>query len=64
LSGFDVTYTFLSLEPMPRIFDKIKAEMKPDTLFVSNSVVVPDHQADEIIEVDNARETKLNLWQN
>ena len=49
---------------MPKIFDKIKAEMKPETLFVSNSSVVPDHQADEIIEVDNARETKLHLWQN
>ncbi|MDP7599795.1 MAG: hypothetical protein QF605_00280 [Rhodospirillales bacterium] len=64
MSSFDVTYTFLSLEPMPKIFDKIKAEMKPETLFVSNSFVVPDHQADEIIEVDNARETKLHLWQN
>ena len=49
---------------MPKIFDIIKAEMKPETLFVSNSFVVPDRQADEIIEVDNAREAKLHLWQN
>ena len=64
LSGFDVTYVFLSPEPIPKLFDKIKTEMKPETLFVSNSFVVPDRQADEIIEVDNARETKLHLWQN
>ena len=49
---------------MPKIFDKTKAEMKPELLFFSNSFVVPDHQHDEIIEVDNARETKLHLWQN
>ena len=62
LSSFDVAYAFLSPEPMPKLFEKIKAEMKPETMFVSNSFVVPEHPADEIIEVDDARETKLHLW--
>ena len=49
---------------MPRLYEKVVAEMKPDTLFISNSFVVPDNSADEIAEVDDARETKLHLWRN
>jgi hypothetical protein len=64
LSRYDVAYAFLSPQPMPRLYEKVVAEMKPDTLFISNSFVVPDNPADEIAEVDDARETKLHLWRN
>ena len=64
LGMYDVAYAFLSPEPMPRIFEKSKAEMKAETLFISNSFVVPDFSADEIIEVEDSRETKLHLWRN
>ncbi len=62
LSSYDIAYAFLSPEPMPRLYEKAQAEMKPETQFISNSFVVPDHPADEIIEVEDARETKLHLW--
>jgi SAM-dependent methyltransferase len=64
LSNYDIAYAFLSPEPMPRLFEKARAEMKPETLLISNSFVVPDHPASEIISVDDSRETQLHLWRN
>jgi hypothetical protein len=62
LATYDVAYAFLSPEPMPRLYEKVQAEMKPETVFISNSFVVPGHPADEIHEVDDTRETKLHIW--
>jgi hypothetical protein len=64
LSTYDVAYAFLSPEPMPRLFEKAKADMKAETQLISNSFVVPDHPANEIVSVDDSRETKLHIWKN
>jgi|TARA_R100000005_G_scaffold96260_2_gene81880 hypothetical protein len=62
LSQYDVVYCFLSPVPMPALFEKARAEMKPGSLFVSNSFIVPDHQPDEVVEVMDRRRTKLLVW--
>ncbi len=51
LSGFDFVYAFLSPVPMPGLFEKAKREMKPGSVFVSNSFGVPGTEADETVIV-------------
>lgn len=62
LSGTDVVYAFLSPAPMPELYAKAKAEMRPGSMFISNSFQVPGHPADEIVELDDARRTQLHIW--
>ncbi len=62
LADYDVVYCFLSTEPMDRLYAKVKAEMRPGSLFISNSFEVPQATADEVIEVDDRRKTKLHIW--
>lgn len=37
---------------MPRLWEKIQAEMKPGSLLISNSFPVPGVVPDRVIEVD------------
>ncbi|WP_374278857.1 class I SAM-dependent methyltransferase [Azonexus sp.] len=52
LGDYDVVYAFLSPAPMARLWDKVQAEMKPGSLFVSNSFPVPGATPERIIDVD------------
>src|SRR5574343_31758 len=52
LGGYDVVYAFLSPAPMPRLWDKVQAEMDPGSLFISNSFAIPDVTPERVIEVD------------
>ncbi len=62
LGNFDVVYCFLSPVPMPKFYEKAKAEMKAGSVLISNSFDVPDHPADEIVQVDDRRQTRLHIW--
>jgi len=62
LASYQVVYAFLSPAPMDRLYAKVKAEMKPGSLFISNSFEVSGHPADEVHELNDARETKLYLY--
>jgi hypothetical protein len=62
LSEFDVVYAFLSPVPMERLFEKVRAEMKPGSIFISNSFKVPNEKPTETIEIDDRRKTKLLVW--
>lgn len=62
LADYDLVYCFLSPVPMARLFAKAQRQMKPGSLFVSNSFEVPDHPADEILELDDRRRTRLLIW--
>ena len=62
LSNEDVVYAFLSPAPMAQLWQKVKTEMKPGSLFVSNSFAVPDVTPDEIVEVDDGRKTQLYCY--
>ncbi len=62
LGQYDLVYCFLSPVPMTRLFEKAQAEMRTDSLFVSNSFGVPGQPADEIRELADRRRTKLYLW--
>jgi len=59
LSAYTVAYAFLSPAPMAALWTKIKQEMPPGSLFISNSFPVPGVEAARIIEVNDARGTLL-----
>lgn len=61
LSQFDVVYAFLSPVPMPELWRKARAEMRPGTLFVSNTFTVPGVPADETVHVGPGRRS-LHVW--
>lgn len=62
LHDYAVVYAFLSPAPMPRLWTKVKAQMRPGNLFVSNSFEVPGVEADEILAVGDRRGSRLLLW--
>lgn len=62
LSAHDIVYCFLSPVPMPRMFAKAKAEMRPGTLFISNSFAVPGEEPTRVIDVADGRKTKLYVY--
>ena len=62
VSDADIVYAFLSPAPMAKLYEKLKTEMKPGSLFISNSFAVPEREPDEVISVDDARQTQLLVW--
>ncbi len=62
LAGIDIAYAFLSPAPMDRLIGKAKKEMKPGTLFISNSFSSESHPCDEVVELNDGRHTRLLLW--
>lgn len=62
LGAYDVVYCFLSPAPMPALYAKARAEMRPGSLLISNSFAVPDAPADRVVEVGDRRGTRLHVW--
>jgi hypothetical protein len=52
LAGADIVYAFLSPVPMPELWAKARAEMRPGTLFLSNTFAVPEVDPSFVVEVD------------
>lgn len=63
LGAYDVVYCFLSPAPMPALYAKARAEMRPGSLLVSNSFAVPGQPADRVVEVGDRRGTRLHVWE-
>jgi len=61
LSQYDVVYAFLSPTPMVALWEKVRREMRPGTVFVSNSFAVPGVDADRVLTL-NARGASLYIW--
>ena len=62
LAYYDVVYAFLSPEPMPKLWEKVKEEMLPGSVFVSNSFAVPDVEPSEVWELSDSRKTTLYIY--
>ena len=63
LGEYDLVYAFLSPTPMPALWEKVRAEMRPGALFVSNSFEVPGLAPSRVIEVGDRRGTKLYCYE-
>lgn len=59
---FDFIYAFLSPAIMEKLFQKVAKEMKPGSVFVSNSFAVPGIPVSEIRVLCDSRETKLYIY--
>ncbi len=62
LSGHDVVYAYLSPAPMPRLWEKARAEMQPGSLFISNTFGVPGVEPDEVVELNDLSHARLLIW--
>lgn len=58
----DLIYSFLSPVPMKQVWDKAGREMDRHCVLVSNTFAIPDVEPDDIIEVDDARSTRLYVY--
>ena len=63
LADYNVVYAFLSPAPMTALWEKVRNEMPPGGLFISNSFPVPGIAARRVIDVDDARQTRLYCYQ-
>lgn len=62
LSQYDVVFAYLSPVPMDALWNKVKQEMRPGSLFVSNTFAVPGHPPQETLTVDDLHQSTLYLW--
>ena len=60
--GYDLVYAFLSPVPMPAVWKKAAAELRPGALLVSNSFPVPERKPDFIVDVNDRRSTRLYCY--
>jgi hypothetical protein len=62
LAGYDLVYAYLSPEPMARLWQKASREMRPGSLFISNTFAVPGVEPDEIVELNDLSRARLLIW--
>ena len=62
LGRYDVVYAFLSPAPMRALWEKAAKEMRPGSLFISNSFPVPGIEACAIVEAGDKRNTRLYCY--
>lgn len=60
LRPYDLVFAYLSPAAMPRLWHKVRAEMRPGSLFISVEFPVPGVAPDEIIETGGRQ--RLYLW--
>jgi len=62
LAPYDVVFAYLSPVPMAQLWHKVKQEMRPGTLFISNSFAVPEHPPQYSITLDDMHHSTLHIW--
>jgi hypothetical protein len=62
LSEYQAVYCFLSPEPMTRLYSKARQEMMPGSQLISNSFGVPDIVPDEVVSIEDRRQTELLIY--
>jgi hypothetical protein len=62
LAAYDVVYAYLSPAPMTRLWEKARREMRPGSLFISNSFTVHGAEPDEAVELGDLSRARLLIW--
>lgn len=62
LAPYDVVFACLSPVPMEQLWHKVKQEMRPGSVFVSNSFAVPQHPPQYSITLDDLHRSTLHIW--
>jgi SAM-dependent methyltransferase len=61
-ANYDCIYAFLSPAVMDDLWLQAHSQMKPGSLFISNTFVVPGVVPDQVIELNDWKSGKLLLW--
>ncbi|SEQ77526.1 hypothetical protein SAMN05421690_1001109 [Nitrosomonas sp. Nm51] len=62
LSRYDIVYAYLSPAPMKILWKKICSEMRPGSVFISNTFIIPDIAPDDCIKLDDFSGSTLYIW--
>lgn len=62
LAQYDVVFAYLSPVPMDKLWQKAQREMRPGTLFISNTFAVADHPPQQTFTVDDMHRSTLYIW--
>jgi hypothetical protein len=62
LSQYDVAFAYLSPVPMDALWSKVKQEMRPGSLFISNTFNIPEQPPQETLTVQDLHHSTLYLW--
>jgi hypothetical protein len=62
LGKYDVVFAYLSPVPMAELWAKAECEMRPGSLFISNTFAVPEHPPQETLTVEDLHRSTLYLW--
>lgn len=62
LSSYDLVYAFLSPAPMPRLWERVCANMRPGTIFVSNTFAVPGVEPERTIVLPGRSDARLLVY--
>ena len=62
LAQYDVVFAYLSPVPMDELWQKARLEMRPGTVFISNTFTVADHPPQQTFTVDDLHHSTLYIW--
>ncbi|MDR4513335.1 class I SAM-dependent methyltransferase [Nitrosomonas sp.] len=62
LSHYDIVYAYLSPAPMKMLWEKICGEMRPGSIFISNTFMIPGVAPDSCIEINDFSGSTLYIW--
>ena len=62
LAQYDVVFAYLSPVPMDKLWQKARREMRPGTVFISNTFAVADHPPQQTFTVDDLHHSTLYIW--
>ncbi len=62
LAQYDVVFAYLSPVPMEQLWHKARAEMRPGTVFISSTFLIPDQPPQLTVQVDDLHHSTLLVW--
>jgi hypothetical protein len=62
LGQYDVVFAYLSPVPMQRLWQKVRSEMRPGSLFISNTFIVPEQPPERKIQIEDLHHSTLYIW--
>jgi len=62
LSQYDIVFAYLSPAPMERLWQKARNEMRPGTLFISNTFAIPGQLPQDTVTLDDLHGSTLYIW--
>jgi hypothetical protein len=63
LGDYDVVFAYLSPVPMSALWDKVQREMRPGSLFISNTFAVAEaERPGRVVQVNDRHRSTLHVW--